>query len=202
LNSPYLDSPLPFQIALGRAMTKDSTENTERIKRVLNHVLQSPNSPACQAFGYLLSGAFYGMTQLKAPINIEAYDIIDNKKTVALDTDWDRKFKEKLEVWDREINNPKRINRIEEIETQSILEHEIEGAKSRYAIKNEENLEGAVKVKFEDIKNYLSEFRGKEYKSIEDLEKEAGRKISSLGTYPTEENTFEGKPMEWGEPIN
>jgi hypothetical protein len=202
MDSPYLESPLTFQIALGKAMGTDSTENTERIKRILNHALQSPNSPVCQGLVYLLLGAFYDMTQLKRPINIEAYDIIEDKKTLALNTDWDKKFKEKLEIWDREINNPQRVKKIKEIENQSILEVEIEGAKSRYAIRNEKKLNGTIEVKFEDIRNYLSEFRGTDYKSIADLEKEAGRKISSLGTYPTEENTFEGKPIEWGEPLN
>jgi hypothetical protein len=183
-------------------MSIDSPKNTERIKRVLNYSIQTPDSETCQGFAYLLSWAHYDMIQLKKPINIEAYEISDTKNTSPLNTNWDKKFKEKLEIWDQAVNNPKRIKTLEAEQNQSILEHEIEGAKSRYAINNEENLDGSVKVKFEDIRNYLSEFRGKEYKSLEELEQEARRKISTLGTYPTEENSFEGNPMEWGDPIN
>jgi len=201
MNSPHLDSPLAFQIALGQAMSINSPENTKRIKRVLNHVLQNQDSITCQNFAYMLSGAYYDMIQTKAPLNLEAYGEMDNNETCPLNTKWDKKFKENLMIWDEATNDPKRLKKIDEIQSQSTIESEVEGAKSRYAINNEENLDGTVKVKFEDIKTYLSEFRGKEYNSIKDLEKEARRKIKSLGTYPTEENTFEGAPMEWGESL-
>lgn len=206
LKSPYLNSFLGFQIALAVTMGHDSPENTVRIKKILNFAGQQPpkKSVACESLTYLLSGAFYAMTQLGRPINIEAYENADRNKFTPTDTEWNNKFEKQIQTWDVGLNNPKRIKELSQVNAQNNITYEIENAKSRYAISNETSLNsrGFVQVKFEDIKLEISGINGTEYQSLSEMEKTAGREILSLGTYPTEENSFQGDPIVWGKIIN
>jgi hypothetical protein len=206
LDSPYSDSYVVFNMALGSVMTQDNPENADRIKRVITAASQNPNDIICQGLLYMLSQYTYDLSQLGKDTNIEAYDFDSSKELSREDKEWIAKFQDKLKIWNTEHNSPKRLKQAEKDKAIEEIYSEIESAKSQYAMNNEETLNGTEDVKFKDILPYINELR--EYhknnitiKSLKDLEEKAGVKIKSLGTYSVQENSNQGKSIVWGKII-